>query len=88
MLGEGYMDVSFEALGPEVVARVRPAAVPDRPVALVAEGVWIGSVPVPQLLANWFIRTVDPSAAIANRLPFVVVVRPVTVGPAAVRVGG
>jgi dolichyl-phosphate-mannose-protein mannosyltransferase len=88
VLGAGYADVRFALLGPDVSARVRFGAAVDRPVAVVAERVWIGSLPVPSMLANWVIRNFDPSRGIASRLPFPAVVAPVTVTPAAVRVGG
>jgi hypothetical protein len=87
-LGAGYADVSFAVPGPDVSARVRVAPAADRPFAIVAERVWIGSLPVPSLLVNWVIGNFDPSPGIARRLPFPAVVGPVTVTPAAVRIGG
>jgi len=87
-LGTGYADVSFEVAGPDVSARVRPVAVVDRPFGLVAERVWIGSLPVPSVFANWVIRNFDPSPGLASRLPFPATVGPVTVTPAAIHVGG
>ena len=87
-LGTGYADVSFEVLGPDVSARVRPVAVVDRPFGIVAERVWIGSLPVPSVFANWVIRNFDPSPGLASRLPFPATVGPVTVTPAAIHVGG
>lgn len=87
-LGAGYADVRFEIPGPDVSARVRFGEAADRPVAVIAERVWIGKVPVPSPLVNWVIRNFDPSRGIAARLPFPAVVAPVTVTPAAVQVGG
>jgi hypothetical protein len=87
-LGAGYADVSFGIPGPDVSARVRFGTATDRPVAVIAERVWIGTLPVPSPLVNWVIRNFDPSRGIAGRLPFPAVVAPVTVTPAAVRVGG
>jgi hypothetical protein len=87
-LGAGYADVSFDMLGPDVSARVRPAAAADRPFSLIAERVWVGPIPVPSPFVNWVIRNFDPSPGIASRLPFPAAVGPVTVTPAAIRVGG
>jgi hypothetical protein len=87
-LGAGYADVTFEMPGPDVRARVRFGDAADRPVAVIAERVWIGAIPVPSPLVNWVIRNFDPSRGIAARLPFPAVVAPVTVTPAAVQVGG
>jgi hypothetical protein len=87
-LGAGYADVRFDLPGPDVSARIRLAAVADQPFAVIAERVWIGSLPVPSVFVNWVIRNFDPSPGIAGRLPFPAAVGPVTVTPSAVRVGG
>ena len=86
-LGPGFADVRLHAIGPDVSARVRLAAAPDRPFALIAERVRVGGVPVPAPLVNWVIRNFDPSPGIAARLPFPAVVRPITVTPTAIKVG-
>ena len=86
-LGAGFADVTFEVPGPDVTARVRLAAAPDRPFAVIAERVKVGGIPVPALCVNWIMRTFDPSPGLASRLPFPATVGPVTVTPDAIRIG-
>lgn len=87
-LGTGFVDLTFRAPGPDVVARVQVVARPDRPFALQAQRVTVGGVPVPAFLVNWIMGNFDPSRGINARLPFPATLRPVTVTPDAIRVGG
>ena len=74
--------ITVRQTGPDVSARIRLLPAIDRPFALVAEGVRVGGVPVPDVLVNWVVRNFDPSPRIASRLPF-----PVGIGRVSVRDG-
>ena len=86
-LGAGFVDLTFRALGPDVGARVQVVAATDRPFALRAERVTVGGVPIPALLVNWIMSSVDPSRSLAGKLPFPATIRPVTVTQGAIRIG-
>jgi hypothetical protein len=87
-LGAGFVDLTFGMPGPDVAARVQVVTAADRPFALVAGRVTIGGVPLPSLLVNWVMMSFDPSRGIASRLPFPLAIRPVTVTPGSIRIGG
>jgi hypothetical protein len=87
-LGAGFVDLVYDLPGPDVAARVRFTAPPDRPFALIADRVTLGGVRVPAVLVNWVMASFDPSRGIASRIPFPAAMRPVTVTPDAVRIGG
>jgi len=78
--------ITVRQAGPDVTARVRLLAAADRPIALEAEGVRVGGVPVPDALVNWVIRNVDPFPRVASRLPIPVQLGPVTVSGQALRI--
>jgi hypothetical protein len=80
------LEIHLRQRGPDVSARVRLAAAPDRPFAVQAERVRVGWLPIPPALVNWVIRNFDPSPRIASRLPFPVVVGRITVRDQALRV--
>lgn len=87
-LGDGFVAVHVRERGPDMRARLRFVPVPGRPFGLVAEGVRIGGLPVPDALVSWVVRNYDPSPKIASRLPVPVELGRVTVGPAGVRISG
>jgi 4-amino-4-deoxy-L-arabinose transferase-like glycosyltransferase len=72
--------ITLPLAGPDVSARIRMLPASDRPFALLAEGVRVGGVPVPDLLVNWVVRNFDPTPRLASRMPF-----PVEIGRVAVR---
>jgi hypothetical protein len=78
--------VTVRVAGPDVSARVRLRSAVGRPPVLVAEGVRVGGVPVPDALVNWVIRHFDPFPRIASRLPFPVEIGRVTVSGQALRI--
>jgi hypothetical protein len=86
-LGAGFVDLVFQVPGPDVAARVRLVDAADRPLALVAQEVRIGGIPVPSPLVGWLMRSFDPSRGLAARLPFPATVKPLTVTPASIRIG-
>jgi hypothetical protein len=85
-LGDGYADLVFERSGPDVLARVRLVAAPDRPFAILAERVRVGGLAVPGLLVDWVVRTLDPSRRIASRLPMPVEIGEVHIDRDAIRI--
>lgn len=87
-LGAGFVDLAYEMPGPDVTARVRFVAPPDRLFALVADRVTLGGVRVPAFLVSWVMASLDPSRGIASRTPFPAAIRPVTVTPGGIRIGG
>ncbi|HSE94193.1 MAG TPA: hypothetical protein VLF19_12865, partial [Methylomirabilota bacterium] len=60
---------------------------PDRPFALVSDGVVVGGIPMPGPLVDWVMRHYDPSRALAARAPFDIAIAPVHIAPDAVRIG-
>lgn len=86
-LGAGFVDLGFDVPGPDVAARVTLVAMAGRPVGLVAQRVSLGGVPVPSLFVNWVLPNFDPSRGIGSRLPFPLIIRPVTVTPSGIRIG-
>lgn len=86
-LGAGFVDLGFDLPGPDIAARMRPVVMVDRPLGLLAERVTLGGVPVPSFLVSWVMGSFDPSRGIGARLPFPATIRPVTVTPAAIRIG-
>lgn len=74
--------------GPDVTARVRFMPADDRPFTLVADEVALGRLVLPSALVNWVVRNYDPTPRMAARLPVTVQVRPITIAPDAVRIGG
>jgi hypothetical protein len=87
-LGTGFVDLTFRAPGPDVGARVEFVTLPDRAFALHARRVTVGGIPVPAFLVNWVMGNFDPARGIAARLPFPATIRPITVTPGAIRIGG
>lgn len=87
-LGGGFVDLAFVVPGPDVAARVRFVAPAEGLFTLVADRVTVGGLPVPAFLVDWVMRSFDPSRGLASRLRFPVAIRPVTVTPASVRIGG
>jgi hypothetical protein len=87
-LGGGFIDLAFAIPGPDVAARVRFVAPAEGLFTLVADRVTVGGVPVPALLVDWVMRSFDPARGLAGRLRFPVAIRPITVTPASVRIGG
>jgi hypothetical protein len=87
-LEDGAFAVSLGQSGPDVNGRIRLAASPDRPFALIAERLSLGGVPLPAALVDWAMRSYDPSIRLAQRLPLRVRIGPVSVTPEAVRLGG
>jgi hypothetical protein len=85
-LGAGYADLMLERSGPDVSARVRLAPAPDRPFAILAERVRVGGIAVPDLIAHWVVRTLDPSRRIASRLPVPVEIGEVRIDRDAIRI--
>ena len=88
VLEPGSLRFTFVQPGPDIAARVRLVAAPDRPFAVEVEGVRLGGVPVPGALVDWVIRQYDPSGRIASRLPITVEVAPISMTPEAIRIGG
>lgn len=88
ILGEGFADLRVGLAGPDVSARVRPVAATDRALALLAERVRVGGIPIPAPFVNWVMRSFDPLRGIAARLPFPVGLGRVRITPGAIRVGG
>jgi Dolichyl-phosphate-mannose-protein mannosyltransferase len=87
-LGGGFVDLAFVVPGPDVAARVRFVAPAEGLFTLVADRVTVGGVPVPAFLVDWVMGNFDPARGLASRLRFPVAIRPVTVTPASVRIGG
>jgi hypothetical protein len=85
-LGSGAAAFAFRQPGPDVSARVRVLPARDRPLALAAEDVRLGGVPVPGGLVNWVIRNYDPSLRLASRLPVPVELGRVEIAPDAIRI--
>jgi hypothetical protein len=85
--GPGFADVRVAMPGPDVQARIRLAPASDRPFAVHAERVRLGGLAVPGWLADWVMRSVDPSAGVAQRVPFRVHLAQVQLDPHGVRVG-
>jgi hypothetical protein len=77
---------AVELPGPDVRARLRVRAAPDRPFALAPEDVRVAGLPVPAFLVGWVFRNLDPSARLGDRLPVPVEVAPVRVTPGAIRI--
>ena len=88
VFGDGAADVSVTRAGPTISARVRllPAA-DGRPVALAAERVRVGPVPVPGPLVDWIVRHFDPTLRL-RRLTIPVSVAAIHVRPGRLEVGG
>lgn len=86
-LGAGFVDLGFDVPGPDVAARVKLVAMAGRPIGLVAERVRLGGVAVPSFFVNWVLPNFDPSRGIGSRLPFPLIIRPVTVTPGGIRIG-
>jgi len=72
--------------GPDVAARVRVLPASERPFTLVAEHVTLGGIPVPAMLVDWVVRTLDPTPRIASRLPIPVTVGRIDITPEAIRI--
>lgn len=85
-LGRGAVTFTFRQPGPDVSARVRLLPARERPLALAAEDVRLGGVPVPAVLVDWVIRNYDPSPRLASRLPVAVELGRLEVAPDAIRV--
>jgi hypothetical protein len=79
---------TFAQPGPDLAARVRLVAAPDRPFAVEVERVHLGGLPVPGVLVDWVIRQYDPSGRIASRLPMPVEMAPISMTAEAIRIGG
>jgi hypothetical protein len=69
--------------GARVGVRARDA---DPPLALQVEDVWIGGVPVPDLLVDWVVRNFDPTPRLRN-LPVPVSIGPIRIRPGRVEIG-
>lgn len=87
-LREGYADFALVQAGPDVTARVRLVAAPDRPFAILSDHVRLAGVPVPDALVDWVVRGLDPSRRIASRLPLAVEIGDVRIASDAIRIGG
>jgi hypothetical protein len=85
-LDHGALAVRVEQFGPDVTGHVAITPAADRPFAVVARDVRWAGVPVPAALVNWIVRTFDPSARLARRLPAPVAIGPVAITPDAVRI--
>jgi len=85
---EGAADVRVTRAGPVISARVRLVPAPDgRPVALAAENVRVGPVPIPGVLVDWIVRHFDPTLRL-RRLTIPVSVAAIQVRPGRLEVGG
>jgi len=73
--------------GPDVSGRVRVIPGAGRPVALDAESLRLGGVPVPAALVGWVFRNLDPSSRLAARLPVPVELAKVRIMADAIHVG-
>jgi hypothetical protein len=73
--------------GPDISGRVRVLPAAGRPFALDAERIKLGGVPVPSLFVGWVFRNIDPSARLAERLPFPVEIARVRISTDAIRIG-
>jgi hypothetical protein len=87
-LREGYADFALVQPGPDVTARVRLEAAPDRPFAIFGDHVRLAGVPGPDALVDWVVRGLDPSRRIASRLPLAVEIGDVRIAADAIRIGG
>jgi hypothetical protein len=86
-LEEGAVALHLELPGPDVSARVRVLAGPVGHMTLAAEGVRVGGLPVPDILAGWIMRQFDPGPRLRDRLSMDAAVAPLTITPQALRVG-
>jgi hypothetical protein len=78
--------ITVRQAGPDVSARVRVRPASDGPLALEAEGVRVGGVPVPDALVSWVVRHFDPSARLARRARFAIEIGRVSVRDGALRI--
>lgn len=85
-LRDGYADFALVQPGPDVTARVRLVAAPDRPFAILSDHVRLGGIAVPDALVDWVVRGLDPSRRIATRLPVTVAIGDVRIAPDAIRI--
>jgi hypothetical protein len=86
-LEDGVAEVTVRRLGPPLFARARLLAAGDgRPVALSAERVRVGPVPVPDLLVAWVVRHLDPTLRL-RRLPIPISLAAIHVRPGRLEVG-
>ncbi|MBI2204117.1 MAG: glycosyltransferase family 39 protein [Candidatus Rokubacteria bacterium] len=88
VLENGTAVIRLQQAGPDVSARLRFMPADDRPFMLVADEVALGRLVLPSALVNWVVRNYDPTPRMAARLPVPVRVRPIAIGPDAVRIGG
>jgi 4-amino-4-deoxy-L-arabinose transferase-like glycosyltransferase len=87
-LGGGFVDLAFPLPGPDVAARVRLVSPAEGVFGLAADRVTVGGVPLPPFLVDWVMRGLDPARGLAGRIRVPLAVGPITVTPAAVRIGG
>ena len=87
VLGDGAADVRVTRLGPAIAARVQLASSSgDRPLALAVDRVRVAGIPVPDILAAWIVRHLDPTLAL-RRLPTLVTVPAVRIQPGRIEIG-
>jgi hypothetical protein len=86
-LEDGAFRFRMPLRGPDVSAHVRLVPSPERPFAMLSDGVRLGWVPVPDLLVDWVMRAFDPSLKLAARAPMPVEIAPLSVSPAGVVIG-